>query len=102
MKLHKIPVLLCAAMVLFAGCAPRSEQEALPGKTDSEEVLEISVAYWDIGILLEQNGEKVRQLENELNIRLVPVDMTAENYDSKCRIWAQTNTFRMFLQENTG
>lgn len=93
MKLNKIPVLICVVMVLFASCAPGSEQEILPRKTDSEEVVEISVAYWDIGRLLEQNGEKVRQLENELNIRLMPVDITEENYDSKCRIWAQTNTF---------
>lgn len=76
------------------GSAPAAESEALEGTAaihDNSETIEISVAIWNAGQNL--GGDAVQKaVEEKLNIKIVPVNVTWDDYTQKSQLWAASGS----------
>lgn len=71
-------------LMLAAGCAPAKEDN---GTAKKEEPVKIRVAIWNADETFK--GDSVlEEVENRLNIRIVPENITWDDYTQKLMLWA--------------
>lgn len=81
-------VCLCTALIsllLPAGCAGKREEVGW----ESREVTEITVAVWDVDEAFVGDGV-LEEVERRFNIRLVPMNITWDDYYQRIEQWAST------------
>lgn len=99
--MRKIKKGLALFLVLVMGCTSMGcgqnrecEQKQQEKVSDYKEHLDISIAYWQVDEALEkrQEDEVLKKIEDKFNITFVPVNITWDDYYSKIRLWAETES----------
>ncbi len=92
MKRRKMTAIFMAA-VTAAGTLI-SAAPAMAEESKYAEHMDISIAYWDIESALTgtENDEVLAQIEEKLNITIVPQNISWDDYEQKLQLWAASDS----------
>lgn len=96
---RKLVVLLTAVLIFasFAYGVLKKEQSKTSddssGTQKKQDPVEISIAYWDIETALAngENDKMLKKVQDDLNIKLDPMNTTWDDYKQKIQLWATSS-----------
>lgn len=80
--------LLLVLTLVFTSCSPNAGSDS--GSSDGP--IEISIALWDVAEIDRDNIDVIqKEIEEKLNIKIVPMPVTWDDYSEKFTLWASSN-----------
>ncbi|GKX31506.1 hypothetical protein SH1V18_39860 [Vallitalea longa] len=85
-------IVLIILIIALVGCSTNDKEISHDKR---EEPIKISIAFWNIDNALSggDNDKMLKQIKEDLNIEIVPYEMTFDDYKRKIQLWASSSRY---------
>jgi putative aldouronate transport system substrate-binding protein len=91
-KIFNQLVTLTMSVFLATALTACGGQSQKPTSGGSDKKVEISVAVWDADNSFAKGDEVLSKIEDKLNIKIVPMNVTWDDYTQKIQLWASSGS----------